>query len=366
MSQYSIVFVANIAAPYEVKFVPIVSQLIQAKYFFHSHIGTWRPEYWKMPLPKNFEKVPGPVFRLGNRYYAIGLLWALWRNSPDLVVADDFFNPHSMISLIYAKIFNKKIIIRSETIRKNGKFYSKKSFRVAFIRAMYSRVNAIMAVSTGSEEFLKNILPEIEHKITAVSSPVDIEEFFSHDEREISEGCTLLFGNSLTIEYGAITALQILKDLRQRHKVRLIMNGNGPARVACEDYILSNNLGSCVSFTDNIKSWDDLHKIYQDADILILPATFSNGNATILEAMASGMGMVISDSINFSSDFVSKNRGFVVAPHIEEFVSAIEQYISDPMLIVEHGKYNRQAVTHRRYQKTAENYASFFAKVINS
>ncbi|MEK6405913.1 MAG: hypothetical protein AABN34_03005 [Acidobacteriota bacterium] len=37
--------------------------------------------------------------------------------------------------------------------------------------------------------------------------------------------------------------------------------------------------------------------IYARCDILILPANFSNGNFTILEAMASGMGVVVGDRV---------------------------------------------------------------------
>ena len=38
--------------------------------------------------------------------------------------------------------------------------------------------------------------------------------------------------------------------------------------------------------TDGGNSWNDLHKVYKQCDILLFPAKFSNGNFTIIEAMA--------------------------------------------------------------------------------
>jgi glycosyltransferase involved in cell wall biosynthesis len=47
-----------------------------------------------------------------------------------------------------------------------------------------------------------------------------------------------------------------------------------------------------VCFLDQVNSWEEMHLIYKESDIMIFPALFSNGNYTILEAMASGMGLV--------------------------------------------------------------------------
>lgn len=71
-------------------------------------------------------------------------------------------------------------------------------------------------------------------------------------------------------------------------------------------------------------------------------AHFSNGNFTILEAMLSGMGIVISDKI-LGIDPLSKMAlmAFAGEPTTDAFIGRIERYIADPDLFAKHAAINR-------------------------
>ena len=84
-----------------------------------------------------------------------------------------------------------------------------------------------------------------------------------------------------------------------------------------------------------------------------MPAIHSNGNASVIEAMASGMGVVISNSIVYTSNFVKQNSGFVVSPNEIDFSEAVESYLEKPSLLSDNVLSNRKAVQHRRFEPCA-------------
>ena len=118
-----------------------------------------------------------------------------------------------------------------------------------------------------------------------------------------------------------------------------------------------------VNFLDNIKAWDDLPKIYEQCDILVLPAKFSNGNFTILEAMASGMGIVISDQVLGIGKMINDGvNGFVAAPTVSDFADKICNFYKDEKLFEKFGEYNKEIVKPYGMDGTAK----FFHNIVQA
>jgi len=94
---------------------------------------------------------------------------------------------------------------------------------------------------------------------------------------------------------------------------------------------------------------------------LILPATYSNGNGTIIEARASGMGIVISNKISYlERHSVNGENCFICDLSIEDFASAVLTYIRNPEILIPHGLLSRERVEGRRNKYTAEMYYEVF------
>ena len=130
----------------------------------------------------------------------------------------------------------------------------------------------------------------------------------------------------------------------------------------CRAKITELGIGDAVEFLTNRKSWSELHKVYARCDILNLPANFSNGNLTILEAMASGMGVVVSDRVLGIGKMVEDGKnGFNCEPTIEAFLNRIERYIQQPELIRVHAEINRPLVE----PLSASGTAKFSTKILH-
>ena len=352
-------FISNIAAPYELKFLPALSKYFEIKYFYHSHVGTWRPSWWKIELPEQAEKVKFQIFRRGGRYLGIGLWTQLSSFQPDIVIADSFFNPSTFLAYLWSRSNKTSFFIRTETLRRKGYFLSKESLRARFLRLIYKRDNlsGILAVHKDAVNQIESLFPHLSGKIHILRTPVDIDNNFAHKIRVKRTGYRYLFANNLTKNYGALKVLEIFRQIHKKYpESTMKMNAVGELRKSVELFIIENNLTSAISFLDEIRSWDDLHTIYQNSDILLFPAIHSNGNQSIEEAMASGMGIIISNRILNDRDKVSANGGFVVEPETEYFLSAVESYIQNPQLFAEHSEVNRDALRWRLNKQTAKDY----------
>jgi len=137
---------------------------------------------------------------------------------------------------------------------------------------------------------------------------------------------------------------------------KLKLNRQGRLFDDCKELIKKLNLEEKVKFLDNIKSWDELPLVYKNSDILLFPAKFSNGNFTILEAMASGMGIVISNKIKGTTNLFEGESGYICSLNKREFLDSIQEYIDHPEKFRKHGEINRNIVKSKSGQGTAELY----------
>jgi len=218
--------------------------------------------------------------------------------------------------------------------------------------------------STAATQFIEEIgFPE--NKVDALIYPQDIEEYFNHPLREKKKGdkFRILFANRLIDRYQPLFALKVFERVQSEYpNVEMVMNNDGPLKEKCVEYIRDNKLKN-VRFLEDIDSWNNMHLIYKDSDILILPATYSNGNGTIIEARASGMGIVISNKINHveQHSFNGENC-FICNLSIEEFSYAVLTYIRNPEILISHGLLSREKVEGRKNKYTAKMYYEVFKK----
>jgi glycosyltransferase involved in cell wall biosynthesis len=71
---------------------------------------------------------------------------------------------------------------------------------------------------------------------------------------------------------------------------------------------------------------------FADSDVYVLPSHAENFGFTVFEAMACGIPVVVSDTLNFAPDFARSGAGFVLPRTPQAFSDAIVKLIDDPDL----------------------------------
>jgi len=373
MNKKKYVFISNMASPYQVKFCYSLQKYFDAEFWFYVRRESNRPKWWEIPLGEKCKimKLSGEFPKIG--YYSFGLFFDLMRFNPDIIVLGGFMKWHWLI-LRLAKMFNKKIAVMSEPLRyvksesdQSSSLMTKENSGVKLekIRKLFERADLYFGMGkVAQKQFIEEIgFPE--EKVACGMYPHDIEEYYNHPLREKKKGDTyrILFANRLVDRYQPLFLLEVFEKIVSRYpNTELYMNNDGPLKSDCIDYIESRQIKN-VYFLDKIDSWNNMHIAYKTADILILPATYSNGNGTIIEARASGMGVVISNRINnVGKHSINGENCFICDLIVEEFVQGITNYIESPGLLISHGELSRKLVEDSKNEYVAKRYFEIFER----
>jgi len=360
--QNSLVYISLVAVPHQIGFCNALQEYFDARSWFYEYPDRTRGAWWRVDLGaycKVLERVlffkSGP---LQGRYLAIGLAKELESFDPDIVMLGGFSVPSNYLAYRWARRKGRKTIVFTERSRNAGGVLRKRGLAWRLLHYLYRDVDMVMvsadaAIAQFRDEF------GFGERTVAGRYAADLGAYLHHPLRTSKTGYIYLFANRMTDIYNPIGAIEVFAELRARYpESRLVMNSAGELAAQCKARIAELGVADAVEFLAEFKSWSELHQVYARCDILILPARFSNGNFTILEAMASGMGVVVSSRVLGIGKMVEDGwNGFNCEPTKEEFVRRIERYIECPELFKVHAEINRRLVEPHSAWGTARHFA---------
>jgi glycosyltransferase involved in cell wall biosynthesis len=134
--------------------------------------------------------------------------------------------------------------------------------------------------------------------------------------------------------------------------VRLFVVGHGPYSKA-----FAKSLPEAF-FTGYLKG-KELATAYASADVFVFPSTTDTFGNVILEAQASGLPVVVSDSGGPKELVANKANGLITKSHdVEDLTRAIRALVTDPVLREEMARSARKSVTDRSWPSA---FAKFWA-----
>lgn len=362
-----LVFISTVATPQQIKFCEALQPYYQAEFWFYESAERTRGDFWKINLG-NHCRIIDPVWfqksgMFESRYVAPYIEKLLDEFAPTILMLGGFSQPGNYLAYRWARKHRVRTIIFTERSRNSRGNLRKWGISWRFLHWLYRDVDMIMVSAA-------DIVPQFRDefrfgdKVIEGRYAADLDAYFSHAPRVPKGAYTYLLANRMTEIYNPLGALAIFAEINRRYPdSRLLMNAAGELGDACRREIKELQLEDAVEFLTDIPSWNQLHEVYARSDILLLPAHFSNGNFTILEAMASGMGIVISDEVLGIGKLITDGRnGFRCPPTVDAFVERIERYIADPGLIQVHAVINRPLVQ----PLSAEGTARFFHETVTA
>lgn len=361
-----IVFLSSIAVPQQIKMCYALQDFFEAEFWFYESPDRTRGKWWRVDLGDRCRLLGNVWFResgpLAGRYWVPDLNKKLTAYNPDIVMLGGFSIPSNFLAYLWARSNGKRTIVFTERSRDKSGALRRLGLTWRVLRWLYRNVDVVM---TSAEDAVEQFRDEFGfgEKVVAGRYAADLDVFFHHGARNPKSAYTYLFANRMTEIYNPLGTLEIFADVSGRHPgSKLLMNAAGEMRKQCEERIGQLGISHAVEFLTAIQSWEELHNVYARSDILILPAKFSNGNYTILEAMASGMGVVVSNRVLGIGQMIHDGEnGFNCEPTTVEFVKRIEEYIGKPELFRDHAQINRQMVKPLSTHGTAE----FFSKIVH-
>lgn len=305
-------------------------------WFMTSIKDSTRPPYWEMPLPDYCQILP-TLFRKKQLFYCSSLTKRLNKRDPDFIVLHGKWNNLSwLFAYQWARKHKKKILMGPLEIPTNQNWI-KETLR----KALYRKIDAFLCVGYRSLDYYSTVKEK--NKTYLLSYAADLERELTHEPRKQGQTITFLHSGSMNERFRVLSILSVFEKLAQNNQnIRLLLSGNGPLKEACQTKIQDSPvLSKSVSWLE-VNSWSEVQDAYLSADVLISYPAYAGWGLTIPEAMASGMGIIASNSVEAARELIINGYNGYLVRNDEELSLAMITYIQNTGLIEEHGNTNKK------------------------
>lgn len=218
-------------------------------------------------------------------------------------------------------------------------------------------------ISANSENLRNKLLHSFQkYKIEINRNGVDSNEF-RPIKKKVS-GFTIISTSRFTRNKGLEYLIDGFYLFYEKYGYgKLIFVGSGPTKNKIKNKTHKYKLKKQVIFYDKIEH-SKLAKIYQKADIFVLPSRSEGMSNSLLEAMASGSAIIATDTGD--SKRLIKNCGIIIKKDSAgEIAKAIEKYYMDKNLLKFHQKNSRKRIMSYSWRTSALRYIKYYKKIIN-
>ncbi len=235
-------------------------------------------------------------------------------------------------------------------------------FLCPLIKIIWRRAAGVV---TNSED-LKNLALKTDPKreINVIPNGIDIQKFYPFPEKLPNKNLKIICVSRLTRRKGLNYLLEAFSQLVGKYpNLVLEIVGEGEAREELEKQARSLNLGSRINFKGLVPH-GELPRVYNSADLFVLPSLNEGMSNTLLEALASGLP-IIATKTGGSEELVKEGKnGFVVAmKNSGDLANKIERLIQNKELREEMGRESRKKAEAMSWEEVTKKYLVIFKKI---
>lgn len=267
-----------------------------------------------------------PVQYLRYYKFSLPLLEALRRDIPhfDIVHIHSIFLFPTLVTAHYCRKYHKPYIIR--TVGQLDPFFLRRHrFRKFLYLWLFERKNLEKAYAlhfTTEEE--KNWMRHLGYTFNDIVIPmgIDLREFndlpaygvFRFKYPELKDKKIILFLSRITFKKGLDILIRAFANLaRERNDVHLVMAGpdNEGYGKKVKNWLRNEGILNRATFTGMLLGKDKL-AAFRDSDVFVLPSYSENFGMAVIEAMACGVPVVISNKVGIYKKVQENNAGIVI------------------------------------------------------
>jgi glycosyltransferase involved in cell wall biosynthesis len=229
-----------------------------------------------------------------------------------------------------------------------------KFFFPALSKLVWGNAKSVIANSDG----LKCLAEKTwDKEIKIIYNGVNTEEFYP--VKKNNKNIVLLTISRLIKRKNLSSLIRAVTLVAKKNKkIRLILVGEGPEESDLKK--LASGLKAPVTFMGRI-SHGKLSEIYSMCDIYVLPSLNEGMSNTILEAMASGLPIITTDT-GGTKELVDDNGIILKNGSAEEIRDEILNICSDKKKMMEYGRKSRETAKKLSWKNVASEYLDVYKK----
>lgn len=296
-----------------------------------------------------------------HHWRQIEILRYFWRGlckSQTLIEENDYDIVHAWAGIpcgVMARLLGKEYLVAlrgSDVPGYNSRFTWHYRILKPVLRSVWQSSEAVVPNSKGLRDLAKDTA-DMEMKV--IPNGVDTENFSPQEAN--NENLKLLTVARLVER----KRVQDIINALERVEAELVIVGEGPQKEALEKLAESKGVREKVEFKGRLEH-SDLPSIYSSADVFVLPSLNEGMSNTVLEAMASGLPVIVTDT-GGTEELVNEN-GFVVDKESpKQIADAVRKYSNDTDLLKKHSESSRSIAEDMSWENVASRYISIYRQI---
>ncbi len=233
-----------------------------------------------------------------------------------------------------------------------------------FIRAIWYGSEKVIAKSHGEVEMIRRINRNA--NCAVINNGVDVSLFKPRDRRDPNETLRLVCVGRLIERKGQRYLIESVKSLIEEGiDVNVDLIGTGDARESYESQVKALRLTDHVKFLGYVPR-EEISRYYTAAHIFVLPSYNEGMSVAMLEAMASGLPVVVTPTAG-TAELVDAgvNGLFFQWGDVTQLTRHIRQLEQDRSLISRMGAASRAKAEHYSWEQAASQYQEMFRAIIS-
>lgn len=285
-------------------------------------------------------------------------------NNYDL--SHSFFTvPCGFISLILKKRFKIPYIVSLRGADVPGyseRFIFLYKIIVPLVKLIWKNASHVISNSEGLKNLALRTKPN--QKIGVIYNGVNIEEFNPLEDKQ-NDKFKVICVSRITARKGINYLIEATDQLvKKNYNIELEIVGEGNEKAKLEKMVEKLELGNHVKFLGIIPH-NELPALYSQADIFVLPSLNEGMSNTVLEALASGLPIVATDTGGTRELLSGGDNGFIVKmKNSEDLMIKIGRIMRDGDLQKRMSQRSREVAESMSWEKVAKQYYDLY-KVVN-
>lgn len=231
------------------------------------------------------------------------------------------------------------------------------------LRVVWSRAAVVTAISADHQRLAHRTLPHL--AIPIVYNGVDLESFRT-GERPSGAAVNLLCVGRLIERKGQQHLLRAFAHLRHQcaQPPRLTLVGTGDAEPALMQLAADLGLGDSVTFRGFVAR-DAMPAVYRAADVFVLPSQNEGMSIALLEAMAAGLPVVVTETGGTAELVRAGVNGYIVPwSDVPALTAALKDLVGDGALRRRLGAESERIVAQFSWPEIARQHVELFRQIV--
>lgn len=238
----------------------------------------------------------------------------------------------------------------------NKRFGLQYVFLTPIIKQVWKQAGAVVANSEGLKELALKSSPDQE--ISVIYNGIDISEFSPDLNEDNNNGEMRVVCVSRLIERKGIRFLiEAIEKLKDRD-VKLILVGEGNQEEELKKLAVDSRISDWVEFKGYMDH-DSIADLYRTSDVFVLPSLNEGMSNALLEAMASGLPVIVTDT-GGTAELVGGNGFIIEKGSADSIVNALENFMGDRDSMLQMGKRSREIVLGLSWANVALRYYEIY------